>query len=64
MSWIYKPFSVEENSIYEDDVVAKIEFLQLHKDARLKTDLTREDIGKFGADTSIKNEHLIFSIKV
>ena len=49
---ISKPFLVEENS-YDDDVAAKIEFLQLHEDARFKTDLTREDIGKFWADTDI-----------
>ena len=39
--------------IYDDDMTAKIEFLQLHKNARPKTDLTRKDIGKFWADTGI-----------
>ena len=52
----YQAISVEENSIYDDDVAAKIEFLQLHKDARFKTGLTREDIGKFWADTGVSIE--------
>ena len=34
-------------------MAAKIEFLKLHKNAQLKTDLPRQDIGKFGADTGI-----------
>ena len=34
-------------------LAAKIEFLQLRGDAHLKTDLTREDIGRFWADTDI-----------
>ena len=34
-------FSIEENSICDNDMAAKIEFLQLHKDAHLKTDLIR-----------------------
>ena len=42
-------------------MAAKIEFLQLREDARLKTNLTREDIGKFWADT--RNEYPILSIK-
>ena len=50
--WISKPFSVEENS-NNDDVAAKTEFLQLQKNARPKTDLTRKDIGKFWADIDI-----------
>ena len=54
--WVGKPFLFEENSIYDDDMTAKIEFLQLHKDACLTADLTREDVGKLWADTSIKNE--------
>ena len=29
-------------------MAAKTVFLQLHEDARLKTNLNREDIGKFG----------------
>ena len=61
--WISKPLSVEENSIYYDDVAAKIEFLQLHEDARLETDSTKEDVGKFWADTGICNEYPILSIK-
>ena len=35
-------------------MTAKIEFLQLREDARLKTNLTRKDTEKFGAD--IQNE--------
>ena len=42
-------------------MAAKIEFLQLSEDARLKTDLTREDIEKFWVD--FKNEYPILSIK-
>ena len=34
-------------------MVAKIEFCQLRKDARLKTDFTGEAIRKLWADTSI-----------
>ena len=30
--WISQPFSVEENSISDDDMAAKIEFLQLRED--------------------------------
>ena len=56
--WISKPFSGDESSIYDDDMVAKMEFLQQHED-----DLTREDIGKLWTDTSIKYEHPILSIK-
>ena len=33
--WIIQPFSVEENSISNDDMAAKIEFLQLREDLRL-----------------------------
>ena len=53
--WISKSFSVEENSIYDDDMAAKIELLQLHEDACPKTDLISSitDKGKFWADTSI-----------
>ena len=49
--WISKPFSVKENSICDDDMTAKIESLQLPEDACLKTDLTKENIRKFRADT-------------
>ena len=56
--WISKPFSGDKSSIYDDDMVAKMEFLQQHED-----DLTREDIGKLWTDTSIKYEHPILSIK-
>ena len=56
--WISKPFSGDESSINDDDMVAKMEFLQQHED-----DLTREDIGKLWTDTSIKYEHPILSIK-
>ena len=59
--WISKSFSVEENSIGDHDMAAKIEFLQLSEDARLKTDLTREDIEKFWVD--FKNDYPILSIK-
>ena len=44
--WISQPFSVEENSIRDDDMAAKIEFLQLREDSSLKTGFT-EDIGSF-----------------
>ena len=44
--WISQPFSVEENSICDDDMAAKIEFLQLREDLSLKTGFT-EDIGSF-----------------
>ena len=42
-----------KKTLCDDDMAAKIEFLQQHENARFKTDLTREDIGKFWADTSI-----------
>ena len=42
-----KPFSGKENPICDDDMAAKIEFLQLRKDARFKTDVTTEDIENF-----------------
>ena len=51
-------FQVTKALIYDDDMVAKMEFLQQHED-----DLTREDIGKLWTDTSIKYEHSILSIK-
>ena len=35
------------------DMAAKIKFLQLCENARLKTDLTRENIGKFCANIGI-----------
>ena len=56
--WISKPFSGGESSIYDDDMVAKMEFPQQHED-----DLTREDTGELWTDTSIKYEHPILSIK-
>ena len=59
--WISKPFLVEKNSIYDNDMTAKIEFFQLREDANLKTDLTREDIGKFWV--GIQNEYPVLSIK-
>ena len=37
-----QPFSVEENSIHNDDMAAKIEFLQLRKDLSLKTGFTKD----------------------
>ena len=43
---ISQPFSVEENSIRDDDIAAKIKFLQLREDSNLKTGFT-EDIGSF-----------------
>ena len=51
--WISTPFSVIENSIYDDDMAAKIKFLQLLENACLKSDITREDVGKFWAATGI-----------
>ena len=36
--WISKPFFVEESSICDDDMAAKIEFLRLREDSSLKTD--------------------------
>ena len=44
--WISQPFLVEENSICDDDMAAKIEFLQLREDSNFKTGFT-EDIGSF-----------------
>ena len=44
--WISQPFSIEENSIRDDDMAAKIEFLQLREDSSPKTDF-KEDIGNF-----------------
>ena len=58
--WISQPFSVEENSIPDDDSAAKIEFLQLRKDSSLKTGFT-EDIGSFWA--GIHKEYSILSKK-
>ena len=52
---------MEENVIYDDDTAAKIDFLQLCEDARLKTDFTREKIINFCAD--IQNEYPILSIE-
>ena len=43
------PFSVEESSICDDDMAAKIEFLRLRKDSSLKTDFAGVDIGNFWA---------------
>ena len=50
---ISKPFLGDKNSIYDDDMVAKIEFCELRKDARPKTDFTGEAIRKLWVDTSI-----------
>ena len=44
-------------------MAAKIEFLQVCEGACLRTDLSRENIGKFWADAGIKNEYPILSIK-
>ena len=46
--WISQPFSVEENSIRDDNMAAKIEFLQLREDSSLKTGFT-ENKGSFWA---------------
>ena len=56
--WISQPFSVEENSIRDDDMAAKIEFLQLRENSSLKTGFT-EDIGSFWA--GIHKEYPILS---
>ena len=56
--WISQPFSVKENSIRDDDMAAKIEFLQLREDSSLKTGFT-EDIGSFWA--GIHKEYPILS---
>ena len=45
--WISKPFSVEESSICDDDMAAKIEFLRPREDSSLKTDFAGVDIGNF-----------------
>ena len=45
--WISKPFSGKENPSCDDDRAAKIEFLQLHEDARFETDIIGEDIEIF-----------------
>ena len=45
---------MEENSIRDDDMAAKIEFLQLREDSSLKTGFT-EDIGSFWAGIHKKN---------
>ena len=58
---ISRPFSGEKNSIYDDDMKAKIQFLQLREDARIKSDFSREDIRKFWA--GVQNEYPILSIK-
>ena len=57
---ISQPFSVEENSICNDDMAAKIEFLQLRNDLSLKTGFP-EDIGSFWA--GIYKEYPIFFLK-
>ena len=41
-------------------MAAKIEFHQPREDAGLETDSTKEDVGKFWADTGICNEYPIF----
>ena len=56
--WISQPFSVEENSIRDDDMAAKIEFFQLRENSSLKTGFT-EDIGNFWA--GIYKEYPILS---
>ena len=58
--WIRQSFSVEENSIHDNDMAAKIEFLQLREDLSLKTGFT-EDIGSFWA--GIHKEYPILSKK-
>ena len=57
--WISKPFSVEESSICDDDMAAKIEFLRLREDSSLKTDFAGVDIGNFWA--GLQNEYPILS---
>ena len=42
--WISKPFSVEESSICDDNMAAKIEFLRLGEDSSLKIDFAGVDI--------------------
>ena len=59
--WISKPFSGKENSICDGYAAAKIEFFQLRKDARFKTNLTRENIGNFCA--GIQDKYYILSKK-
>ena len=56
--WITQPFSVEENSIRDDDMAAKLEFFQLREDSSLKTGFT-EDIRSFWA--GIHKEYPILS---
>ena len=60
--WISKPFSVEESSICDDDMAAKIEFLRLREDSSLKTDFAGVDIGNFWA--GLQNEYPILSKRV
>ena len=57
--WINKPFSVEESSICDDDMAAKIEFLRLREDSSLKIDFAGVDIGNFWA--GLQNEYPILS---
>ena len=57
--WISKPFSVEESSICDDDMAAKIEFLRLREDSSLKVDFAGVDIGNFWA--GLQNEYPILS---
>ena len=57
--WISKPFSVEESSISDDDMAAKIEFLRLREDSSLRTDLAGVNIGNFWA--GLQNEYPILS---
>ena len=40
-------------------MAAKIEFLQLREHARFKTDIIREDLGKFWADIRVSNQYPI-----
>ena len=47
--WISKPFSVEESSICDDGMGAKIKFLRLREDSSLRTDFAGVDIGNFWA---------------
>ena len=44
--WISQPFSIEENSIRDDDMASKIELFELREDSSLITGFT-EDIGSF-----------------
>ena len=59
--WISKSFSIEESCICDDDMAAKVEFLEQREDSRLEIDFATIDIGNFWL--SIQHEYPIISRK-